>query len=160
MKRALFRKGLRLLVHLLTLGQIALFAGMFWLHRLSFRRGGFNHHLSFMKRKVEKLYLTESVATVLTAVALMLALFLLFRGGKAFLKKGGWGSFPLVLSSAFAFALVAELQLSSLKALPVWPVLLGGTALAFVMQLFKISLLNAGDGEAHSTGQFGNCRQR
>ena len=35
MRQGLLPKGLRLLTHLLTLAQLALFAGGIWLHRLS-----------------------------------------------------------------------------------------------------------------------------
>lgn len=142
MSQAFLRKGLRLLAHLLTLAQLALFAGVFWLHRLSFRRAGVNHHLSFMKRKIEKLYLTDAVTMGLTALALVLALFLLFRGVRAFLRKGGWSPFSLAAGFALALAFAVELQLPAFKELLVWPVLLGATASAFVLQGVKV-LLNA-----------------
>ncbi|WP_299076883.1 hypothetical protein [uncultured Fretibacterium sp.] len=141
MRRALLRKGLRLSAHLLTLAQLALFAGGFWLHRLSFRRAGVNHHLSFMKRTVEKLYLTDAVTTALTAVALGGAFFLFLIGARAFLKRGWGGVATPVVGAALALAFVVELRLPSLEALPAWPVLLGVTALAFVLQVLKLTIL-------------------
>ena len=142
MRQGLLRKGLRLSTHLLTLCQFALIAGGLWLHRLSFRRAGVNHHLSFMKRTVEKLYLTDAITTILTAVALGVAFFLLLIGARTFLKRG-WGSAATpVVGAVLALAFVVELWLPSLKALPAWPVLLGVTALAFVLQVVK-ALLNA-----------------
>ena len=140
MRQGLLRKGLRLSTHLLTLAQLALFAGGFWLHRLSFRRAGVNHHLSFMKRTVEKLYLTDAITTILTTVALGVAFFLCFIGARTFLKRG-WGSAATpVVGAVLALAFVVELWLPSLKALPAWPVLLGATALAFVLQVVKTLL--------------------
>ena len=145
MRQGLLPKGLRLLTHLLTLAQLALFAGGIWLHRLSFRRAGVNHHLSFMKRTVEKLYLTDAVTTALTVVALGVACFLLLLEGRAL--KRGWGSMAAPTAGAvLALAFVVELWLPSLKALPVWPVLLGITALAFVLQVLKLAILNVKDG--------------
>ena len=142
MRQGLLRRGLGLTTHLLTLCQFALIAGGFWLHRLSFRRAGVNHHLSFMKRTVEKLYLTDAVTTALTAVALGVAFFLLLIGARTFFKRG-WGSAATpVVGAVLALAFVVELWLPSLKALPAWPVLLGATALAFVLQVVK-ALLNA-----------------
>ena len=142
MRQGLLRRGLGLTTHLLTLCQFALIAGGLWLHRLSFRRAGVNHHLSFMKRTVEKLYLTDAITTILTAVALGVAFFLLLIGARTFLKRG-WGSAATpVVGAALALAFVVELWLPSLKALPAWPVLLGATALAFVLQVVK-ALLNA-----------------
>ena len=139
MRQGLLRRGLGLL---LTLCQFALIAGGLWLHRLSFRRAGVNHHLSFMKRTVEKLYLTDAITTILTAVALGVAFFLLLIGARTFLKRG-WGSAATpVVGAVLALAFVVELWLPSLKALPAWPVLLGATALAFVLQVVK-ALLNA-----------------
>ena len=147
MRRALLRKGLRLSAHLLTLAQLALFAGGFWLHRLSFRRAGVNHHLSFMKRTVEKLYLTDAVTTALTAVALGAAFFLFLLGVRALRK--GWGSMATSTAGAvLALAFVVELWLPSLKAFPSWPVLLGATALAFVLQVLKLAILRVKDGGA------------
>ena len=140
MRQGLLLKGLRLLTHLLTLAQLALFAGGICLHRLSFRRAGVNHHLSFMKRTVEKLYLTDAVTTALTVVALGAAFFLFLLGGRALRK--GWGMATSTAGAVLALAFVVELRLPSLKALPVWPVLLGITALAFVLQVVK-ALLNA-----------------
>ena len=148
MRQGLLRRGLGLTTHLLTLCQFALFAGVFWLHRLSFRRAGVNHHLSFMKRKIEKLYLTDAVTTALTVVALGVALSLLFRGVEAFRKKGGRSPFSLVLGSALAFAFAVELWLPSLRSLPIWPVLLGVTALAFVLQVLKLAIWHVKDGGA------------
>ncbi len=142
MRQGLLRRGLGLTTHLLTLCQFALIAGGLWLHRLSFRRAGVNHHLSFMKRTVEKLYLTDAITTILTAVALGVAFFLLLIGARTFLKRG-WGSAATpVVGAVLALAFVVELWLPSLKALPAWPVLLGATALAFVLQVVK-ALLNA-----------------
>ena len=142
MRQGLLRRGLGLTTHLLTLCQFALIAGGLWLHRLSFRRAGVNHHLSFMKRTVEKLYLTDAITTILTAVALGVAFFLLLIGARTFLKRG-WGSAATpVVGAVLALAFVVELWLPSLKALPAWPVLLGVTALAFVLQVVK-ALLNA-----------------
>ena len=140
MRQGLLRRGLGLTTHLLTLCQFALIAGGLWLHRLSFRRAGVNHHLSFMKRTVEKLYLTDAVTTALTAVALGGAFFLFLIGARA-LKKG-WGSVATpVVGAALALVFVVELRLPSLKALPAWPVLLGATALAFVLQVLKLAIL-------------------
>lgn len=145
MRQGLLPKVLRLLTHLLTLAQLALFAGGIWLHRLSFRRAGVNHHLSFMKRTVEKLYLTDAVTTALTVVALGAAFFLFLLGVRALRK--GWGSMATSTAGAvLALAFVVELRLPSLKALPVWPVLLGITALAFVLQVLKLAILNVKDG--------------
>ena len=142
MRQGLLRRGLGLTTHLLTLCQFALIVGGIWLHRLSFRRAGVNHHLSFMKRTVEKLYLTDAITTILTAVALGVAFFLLLIGARTFLKRG-WGSAATpVVGAVLALAFVVELWLPSLKALPAWPVLLGVTALAFVLQVVK-ALLNA-----------------
>ena len=147
MRQGLLRGGLGLATHLLTLCQFALFAGVFWLHRLSFRRAGVNHHLSFMKRTVEKLYLTDAVTTALTVVALGAAFFLFLLGVRALRK--GWGSMATSTAGAvLALAFVVELWLPSLKALPVWPVLLGITALAFVLQVLKLAILNVKDGGA------------
>ena len=147
MRQGLLRGGLGLATHLLTLCQFALIAGGLWLHRLSFRRAGVNHHLSFMKRTVEKLYLTDAVTTALTAVALGAAFFLFLLGGRAL--KRGWGSMAAPTAGAvLALAFVVELWLPSLKALPVWPVLLGITALAFVLQVLKLAILNVKDGGA------------
>ena len=147
MRRALLRKGLRLSAHLLTLAQLALFAGGFWLHRMSFRRAGVNHHLSFMKRTIEKLYLTDAVTTALTVVALGAAFFLFLLGVGALRK--GWGSMAASTAGAvLALAFVVELRLPSLEALPAWPVLLGVTALAFVLQVLKLTILHAKDGGA------------
>ena len=140
MRQGLLPKVLRLLTHLLTLAQLALFAGGIWLHRLSFIRAGVNHHLSFMKRTVEKLYLTDAVTTALTVVALGAAFFLFLLGVGALRK--GWGMATSTAGAVLALAFVVELRLPSLKALPVWPVLLGITALAFVLQVVK-ALLNA-----------------
>ena len=147
MRRALLRKGLRLSVHLLTLAQLALFAGGFWLHRMSFRRAGVNHHLSFMKRTIEKLYLTDAVTTALTVVALGAAFFLFLLGVGA-LRKGWGGVATPVVGAVLALAFVVELRLPSLEALPAWPVLLGVTALAFVLQVLKLTILHAKDGGA------------
>ena len=140
MRRALLRKGLRLSTHLLTLCQFALIVGGLWLHRLSFRRAGVNHHLSFMKRTVEKLYLTDAVTTALTAVALGVTFFLLLIGARRFFKRGWGSSATPVVGAVLALAFVVELWLPSLKALPAWPVLLGVTALAFVLQVVKALL--------------------
>ena len=140
MRQGLLPKGLRLLAHLLTLAQLALFAGGIWLHRLSLRRAGVNHHLSFMKRTVEKLYLTDAVTTALTVVALGAAFFLFLLGVGALRK--GWSMATSTAGAVLALAFVVELRLPFLKALPVWPVLLGITALAFVLQVVK-ALLNA-----------------
>ena len=148
MRRALLRKGLRLSVHLLTLAQLALFDGGIWLHRMSSRRAGVNHHLSFMKRTVEKLYLTDAVTTALTVVALGAAFFLFLLGVRAFFKRC-WGSMAASTAGAvLALAFVVELRLPSLEALPAWPVLLGVTALAFVLQVLKLTILHAKDGGA------------
>ena len=92
MRQGLLPKGLRLLTHLLTLAQLALFAGGIWLHRLSFIRAGVNHHLSFMKRTVEKLYLTDAVTTALTVVALGAAFFLFLLGVGALTTQIGRAS--------------------------------------------------------------------
>ena len=142
MRQGLLRRGLGLTTHLLTLCQFALIAGGLWLHRLSFRRAGVNHHLSFMKRTVEKLYLTDAITTILTAVALGVAFFLLLIGARRFFKRGWGSSATPVVGAVLALAFVVELWLPSLKALPAWPVLLGATALAFVLQVVK-ALLNA-----------------
>ena len=142
MRQGLLRRGLGLTTHLLTLCQFALIAGGLWLHRLSFRRAGVNHHLSFMKRTVEKLYLTDAITTALTAVALGVAFFLLFIGARTFFKRGWGNAATPVVGAVLALAFVVELWLPSLKALPAWPVLLGVTALAFVLQVVK-ALLNA-----------------
>ena len=142
MRQGLLRRGLGLTTHLLTLCQFALIAGGLWLHRLSFRRAGVNHHLSFMKRTVEKLYLTDAITTALTAVALGVAFFLLFIGARTFFKRGWGNAATPVVGAVLALAFVVELWLPSLKALPAWPVLLGATALAFVLQVVK-ALLNA-----------------
>lgn len=48
--------------------------------------------------------------------------------------------------AVLALAFVVELWLPSLKALLVWPVLLGITALAFVLQVLKLAILNVKDG--------------
>ena len=149
MRQGLLRRGLGLTTHLLTLCQFALIAGGLWLHRLSFRRrAGVNHHLSFMKRTVEKLYLTDAITTILTAVALGVAFFLLLIGARTFLKRG-WGSAATpVVGAVLALAFVVELWLPSLEALLVWPVLLGITALAFVLQVLKLAILHVKDGGA------------
>ncbi len=145
MNRAFLRKGLRLLAHLLTLAQLALIGGAFWLHRLSFRRGGLNHHLGFMKRKVEKLYLTDAVTAALTASALALALFLLLRGVRALRAQGGWSALSFVAGASLALAFAVVLHLPALRALPAWPVFLGVSAGAFGLQAFKLLLLNSVD---------------
>ena len=105
---------------------------------------GVNHHLSFMKRTVEKLYLTDAVTTGLTVVALGAAFFLFLLGVGALRK--GWGMATSTAGAVLALAFVVELRLPSLKALPVWPVLLGITALAFVLQVLKLAILHVKDG--------------
>ena len=145
MRQGLLPKGLRLLIRLLTLAQLALFAGGLWLHLLSFRRAGVNHHLSFMKRTVEKLYLTDAVATALTVVALGVAFSLSCFAGRALGERGWRGMATSAAGAVLALAFVVELQLPSLKALPAWPVLLGATALAFALQVLKLAILHVKD---------------
>lgn len=145
MRQGLLPKGLRLLTRLLTLAQLALFAGGLWLHRLSFRRAGVNHHLSFMKRTVEKLYLTDAVATALTVVALGVAFSLSCFAGRVLGERGWRGMATSAAGAVLALAFVVELWLPSLKALPAWPVLLGATALAFALQVLKLAILHVKD---------------
>ena len=101
-----------------------------------------------MKRTVEKLYLTDAITTILTAVALGGAFFLFLIGARAFLKRGWGGVATPVVGAALALVFVVELRLPSLEALPAWPVLLGATALAFVLQVLKLVILHAKDGGA------------
>ena len=72
----------------------------------------------------------------------------LFLLGVGALRKG-WGNMATSTAGAvLALAFVVELWLPSLKALLVWPVLLGITALAFVLQVLKLAILNVKDGGA------------
>lgn len=114
-----------------------LFAGLFLINKLAYRRGGLNHHLIYRKNQYMKGIFSSNN---LLLFSLILALFAVILIYSIFRKKSTGKQTARWLALFYILAFIASVQLKSIYQLLIYPYLLFSLLFAFCLALLAIML--------------------